>query len=268
MLFAYLPRLNYFSVMSAIFSSETSPSLKTAIEVFLGGVAFARSYTHPYQVDRLGQLWVMRDAPRKQAADYRREEWVVCNLDPVKADELIRRQTRGRFCICAIRPLDEADEPLRSNYKAAGYRLGSTEAIMMHMLDRVSDFAAPFPIHRVATAEMAEHLNKAARRRQIRAQDLGAGTKIRSYVAMDEDRVIGWASSIAVGEHTWIQSMFVAPLYRRRGIGKAILTQVLHDDRTRGAKSTFLTASHAGAMLYPHVGFETIGQLLLYTPRR
>jgi GNAT superfamily N-acetyltransferase len=150
------------------------------------------SYTHPYEVHRLGPLWVMRDAPRKRAADYRR----------------------------------------------------------------------------VDNAELAQRLNKSARRTHVRPEDLSDGAKIRSYVALDDSRVIGWASGITVGDYAWVQSMFVAPQYRRRGIGKAVLSQLLRDGSARSAKATFLTASHAGAMLYPNVGFETIGQLLLFTPRK
>jgi GNAT superfamily N-acetyltransferase len=210
----------------------------------------------------------MRDAPRKRAADYRREEWVAYGTDPVDADHLIRRETRGRFCICAIRAMDEPDGALRAAYKEAGYRLGSTEAIMMHRLRRVPHVQATFPIQRVATAEMAERMGKATRRRQTRAAELIDGTTMRSCVALDQERIIGWGTSVSVSKYAWVQGMFVVPQYRRRGIGKAILSRLLRDDRAHGAKASFLTASHAGAMLYPHVGFETIGQLLLYTPRK
>jgi GNAT superfamily N-acetyltransferase len=210
----------------------------------------------------------MRDAPRKRAADYRREEWVVWGTNASNADKLIRERTRGRFCICAIRAVDEPDEALRAAYKELGYRLGSTEAIMTHRLQRVPEVAAQFPIQRVATAAMDEQLAKATRRRQTRTAELIEGRTMRSYVALDQEKIIGWATSISVVEYTWVQGMFVAPQYRRRGIGKAILSRLLRDDRAHGAKASFLTASHAGAMLYPHVGFETIGQLLLYTPRK
>jgi GNAT superfamily N-acetyltransferase len=249
--------------------SKSASSLRTAIDVFMGGVAFARSDTHPCEIHRVGRLWVMRDAPRKRAADYRREIWVVYGTSPADADQLIRRKTRGRFCICALLAADEPDEALRALYKDAGFRLGSTMAIMMHRRPRrVPDLPTPFPIERVATIEMAKRFGKATRRRLTRAAELIDGTAIRSYVAIDRAQIIGWATSITVGEYTWIQGMFVAPRYRRRGIGKAILSRLLRDDHAHGAKASFLTASHAGAMLYPHVGFETIGQLLLYTPRK
>jgi GNAT superfamily N-acetyltransferase len=256
----------YFSHMPAKSSSKSPVSLPTAIETFLGGIAMARSHRHPYEVHRIAPLWVMRDAPRKRAADYRREEWVVHDLDAAKADALIRRQTRGRFCICAIRSPDQPEEPLRAAYKAAGYRLGSTEAIMAHGLRQVPEFPEPFPIQRVATLEMADRLNKAAGRTHAGVADLD-GKKVRSFVALDDGRPIGWVTSFTIAEQSWVQSMYVAPPYRRRGIGKTLLAQLLKYDRAHGAKASYLTASHAGAMLYPHVGFQVIGQLLLYTPR-
>ena len=139
---------------------------------------------------------------------------------------------------------------------------------MVHPLNRVPDFSEPFPIQRIATPEMAERLAKTTKSRIRRLEELIEGKKFRSYMAADGDRIIGWATSITVGEHTWVQGMFVTPAYRRRGIGKAILARLLRDDIAHGSRASVLTASHAGAMLYPHVGFEPIGKLLLYTPRK
>ena len=62
--------------------------------------------------------------------------------------------------------------------------------------------------------------------------------------------------------------MFVEPDFRRRGIGKSLLLRMLRDDRAAGATLSVLLASHAGALLYPTVGYQEIGKLLLFTPRR
>jgi predicted acetyltransferase len=72
----------------------------------------------------------------------------------------------------------------------------------------------------------------------------------------------------AAGRAAWVSNMFVEPDYRRRGIGRSMLARMLRDDRGRGATRSVLLASHTGAMLYPHVGYETLGELLCYTPRR
>jgi predicted acetyltransferase len=60
----------------------------------------------------------------------------------------------------------------------------------------------------------------------------------------------------------------VDPSHRRRGIGQALLGRMLRDDRSRGSKASVLTASHTGALLYPRVGYERIGTLFMFAPRR
>jgi len=71
----------------------------------------------------------------------------------------------------------------------------------------------------------------------------------------------------AVGA-TWCADMYVQPSRRRRGIGQALLSKMLRDDRARGAKCSVLTASHTGALLYPRAGYERIGTLFMFAPRR
>lgn len=60
--------------------------------------------------------------------------------------------------------------------------------------------------------------------------------------------------------------MFVKAEYRRRGIARALLTRMLRDDRAAGTAASVLLASHAGSALYPTVGYETIGALLMFAP--
>ena len=44
----------------------------------------------------------MRDAPRKNPRDYRKEEWIAHGTDAAKVDAIARRHTRGRFFVCDI----------------------------------------------------------------------------------------------------------------------------------------------------------------------
>jgi len=60
--------------------------------------------------------------------------------------------------------------------------------------------------------------------------------------------------------------MYVSPSHRRRGIGQALLSRMMRDDRARGSRSSVLTASHTGALLYPRVGYERIGTLFMFVP--
>ncbi|MES0091042.1 hypothetical protein [Mesorhizobium sp. M0030] len=51
--------------------------IEAAIKVFVHGFSTDKSRTFPYEASRVGPLWLMRDAERKNARDYRGEEWIV-----------------------------------------------------------------------------------------------------------------------------------------------------------------------------------------------
>ena len=108
-------------------------SIEHAIEVFLRGFTFVRSVTHPYLAERVGGVWVMRDEERR-TGEYRNEEWVVYGVKPNDADEVARKHTRGRFELSVIHEVRKPDEDLRSGYRDLGYRLGTTEPLMVHRL--------------------------------------------------------------------------------------------------------------------------------------
>jgi GNAT superfamily N-acetyltransferase len=239
-----------------------------AVEVFAKGFAMTRCFTYPSQAERVGKLWVIRDAERKRPAEYRREEWVGVDVSPKEVDAAARHGTRGRFCICAICPAGVSDLPLRDGYRELGYRLGGTEPLMLHRLKRIPKLPAPLPIERVLTEELSDRVTEASGRRQILPEDLPDGSPFRLYAALDGEEPIGWLKSITVGKATWVSNVHVLPKYRRRGIGKSLMVKMLRDDRAYGAVQSTLLASHTGALLYEAVGYERLGTLLLYTPKR
>lgn len=236
-----------------------------AIEVFMGGFAFTRSYTHPYEVHRLEHCRVMRDAPRK-GGEYRGEEFVAHGVSPRLVDEEARRETRGRFAVCMIQAVGEPGAEIRAEFKSLGYRLLGTEEFFVHSLTDIPDCADPFPIEQVRDLESANRLAKAARTRQILPQHLKDPSPIRQYMALDGEKPVAWVRSIRVGSATWCSNLFVDSPYRRRGIGRALMLRMLKDDRRAGVSASVLLASHAGSMLYPQLGYQLIGQLLLYKP--
>lgn len=232
------------------------------------GFGYTRSFTHPFAGERIGPLWALRDAPRKRAADYRAEEWVACRVEPSAVDRLARRHTRGRFCVCAILGNGESDLPLRTAYKALGYRLMVGEPIMVHPLKKMPRVTSAATIHRVRTQAEADALAQVARARQILPEHLSTETPLRSYIAMMDGRIVGWVRSIVCEAGNWCSNMFVLPKYRRRHIGSALLAEMLREDLTHGAKRAVLTASHAGAKLYASLGYGQIGTLYLFRPKK
>lgn len=242
--------------------------LEQATEVFVKSFGYTRSFTHPYPGERIGPLWVLRDAPRKKAPDYRTEEWVAGRVDPTEVDRIARKGTRGNFCVCAMLPSGESDLPLRAAYKTLGYRLKATEPVMVHPLKKIPRVTSPAAIQRVQTPADAEALAKAARSRQILPEHLKGKARLRAYIATVEGRIVGWVRSVDCDAGHWCSNMFVLPRYRRRRIGSALLARMLHDDRAHGAKRAVLTASHAGAKLYARAGYIQLGTLYLFRPKK
>ncbi|MEZ4664113.1 MAG: GNAT family N-acetyltransferase [Caldilineaceae bacterium] len=259
------------SSSNRIQSTVPDSLLRTAIETFVRGVAFTRSFTHPYLAEQVGPLWVMRDGPRRRGA-YRVEEWVGYDAPPTKIDRMAREHTRGRYCICALLGLDQDDAPMRDEFKALNYRLNSTEPLMVHDLKQIPRFDEPAALERVTTPETADRLTKAARKRQILPAHLVDDAPLRQYAALIEDELVGWVRSIttqtAGGASTWCADMYVKPEFRRRGIARSLMRRMLADDRAHGAERAVLLASHTGAKLYPVVGYVQMGTLYIYTPER
>lgn len=244
-------------------------TLHDAIEVLLHGYCAGRSLTHPYHWERVDkELWFMGDAPRRNPRLYRKEEWVTCGAEPQKVDKLARERTRGHYCVSVVRGLDEADDELRAEYKRLGYRLQCTEPFFVHRLQRVPAAKSPAKVVRLKASNLAADFAKATRSKQLGPEQLTDDAAFRQYVALDGTKIVGWVRSVAAGDSRWCSHMEVVAPHRRRGIGSALLAKMLRDDRAHGARQSVLLASHAGALLYPRVGYEQIGTLLMFVRRR
>jgi len=248
--------------------SSRRREIEYAIEVFVRGHSAGRSRTFPYEAHRIRSLWVMRDAPRQNPRDYRKEEWIAYDVDANKVDALARGQSRGRFFVGAMVESGASDQPTRAAYRCLGYRLLATEGFFVQQLRRIPKVPVPLPIERVRTPELASRLAQATRTRPIMPSLLQTDAPFRQYVALDGQEIVGRVRSVDAVGATWCADMHVNADYRRRGIGQALLCRMLRDDRARGAKCSVLTASHVGALLYPRVGYERIGTLLLFAPSK
>jgi GNAT superfamily N-acetyltransferase len=247
---------------------RSNRGIEFAIEVFVRGHSTTRSRTFPYEVSRVGRLWLMRDAPRKNPRDYRKEEWIAHDVEPTEADSIAREHARGRFFLCAMIAEGEPDTPTRTAYKALGYRLLATEGFFVQPMKRIPRPPSPVSIERVRTSDLAAQLGRITRTRPIASNLLGDDAPFRQYVALDGTDIVGRVRSVDAAGATWCTDMYVHPSRRRRGIGQALLAKMLRDDRARGSKCSVLTASHTGALLYPRVGYERIGTLFMFAPKR
>jgi GNAT superfamily N-acetyltransferase len=230
--------------------ASPNQEIECAIEVFVRGHSLGKSRTHPsYQSSRIGALWVMRDAPRKNPRDYRKEEYIAHGIDAGEVDAIARRHTRGRFFVCVMIGEGEPDEPTRIAYKSLGYRLLATEGFFVQRLLRIPKAQTPVSIEWVRTPDLAARLGKVARTRPIASDDLEERAPFRQYVALDGEDIVGRVRSVAAAGATWCADMYVSPSHRRRGIGRALLIRMLRDDRARVQVLGADGVSHRGAPL-------------------
>ena len=127
-----------------------------------------------------------------------------------------------------------------------------------------------FPVRRITTAQDAELVAKAARSKQILPQHLtNDDSACRLFATFHGDVPVGWVRSIRTHpECAWVSNMFVNPDFRRKGIGRSLLSAMLDDDARLGVNWSVLLASLTGAMLYPRLGYVQQGLLLLFCPAK
>jgi predicted GNAT family acetyltransferase len=95
----------------------------------------------------------------------------------------------------------------------------------------------------------------------------GEPPKARMYYAEVDGQAVGAVTSVHLRKHaTWVHNLRTREEYRRRGIATALMNAMLADDVRYGAKHSVLLASHAGALLYPSLGYAHIGTLHIYSP--
>jgi N-acetylglutamate synthase-like GNAT family acetyltransferase len=68
--------------------------------------------------------------------------------------------------------------------------------------------------------------------------------------------VAGIEACGVTGEHALLRSVAVAPSWRKRGLGRALVTRTIAEAEARGAKALYLLTTTAEAY-FPTFGFET-----------
>jgi ribosomal protein S18 acetylase RimI-like enzyme len=259
----------------------TSPavdlSLADAIATFAVTFAAVKSVRHPYVATDFGaSRWRLADADRRRAADYRGEEWVCLAHDVVGTVEQAAADARdpARWGVSVLLPEGDDDGPLRETMRARGHRLMTTESMMVRPLTGRGSalpraVGSPAQVVRLTTADQAEELRTATRRRTFRPEWIeGDRPMLRQFLARIGGELVGWVGSMRSGDIGSVTNLYVAAAHRRRGVGTALMTHLLADDKRNGIRTSTLLASHSGAMLYPRVGYHRIATLYLYSGKR
>ena len=94
--------------------------------------------------------------------------------------------------------------------------------------------------------------------------ELAAVPATRWYVVVeDSDDIVGYAGLLISGETADVQTLAVAPLWQRHGIGTALLEALVDEARRRGVGEILLEVradNDAALVLYSRHGFERIAR--------
>ncbi len=128
----------------------------------------------------------------------------------------------------------------------------------------------PPPDPRAVRARSAEHVARIAKAARMRPVTMGAAdvddAEIRLYETSLDGENVGWVRSIQAGPDAWVSALNVRESARRQGLGTALMAALLHDDARLGRRSSVLLASCTGALLYPRLGYERMGTMLILMP--
>jgi ribosomal protein S18 acetylase RimI-like enzyme len=198
--------------------------------------------------------------------------WIGPNPDgeAFLAEAMARVKARGLPLLALFSP--EVAEALAPAAERLGLTAAGTAPLMVLRANGTTASGARRKIVRVLGKELvgvAGDLSSAAfslpRDAIARSLDVGitetAG--VETWIAYG-DESLGYGgpmSAVTVspaGTTAGIWTMSTPPQHQRKGMGRALLTQVIDDYQGRGVERFFLIATEAGQPLYESIGFETV----------
>ena len=156
-----------------------------------------------------------------------------------------------------------------SNDPAPGYgayRYSHREALMVC---EPGDLHLPAPaieVMTVSTAAEAEWLNAhdPQGKRWIPPENL-ADPNMRHYAVILDGLPVARGCNLLVDElHGSVSRIYTAESYRRRGLARALMLQLLVDQVAHGRRWSVLTASSLGQGVYEALGYRTLGMIHVY----
>lgn len=235
-------------------------TLEDVVDAFVTGWSATRRLSGPFEVDhRDGARWLHDPTGR------RRGELVAVDLSP---SDCIERYPSGHpGAICAIYPAGADLGEKKAEFKALGWRLMRTEPAFFHGLRDLPPLDS-----RVRRLRTAEEVAEVCRHARMRPATMGAADEddapIRLYEATFNGQHAGWVRSIRAGANAWVGSLNVREPFRRRGLGSGLMAALLANEARLGRRANVLLASHTGALLYPRLGYERVGTLMLLMPKK
>jgi ribosomal protein S18 acetylase RimI-like enzyme len=155
----------------------------------------------------------------------------------------------------------ESDLALRADVTRRGYTLDTATRAMSMALGAIR---LPPPAIELAPPEWSEYL---------RAADLPAGLldavdprAFHVVIARLDGESVATGIAFDRDGDCGIFNVGTLPRARRRGLGTAVTTRLVHDAAGRGCRTASLQATAVAERLYAAVGFRDLGRILEYVP--
>ena len=174
------------------------------------GHAAGKSRTFPYEASRVGSLWVMRDAPRKNPRDYRKEEWIAHARRRHGRWTRLRDSTRVGGSSSA-RSLASESRTSRPGPPTSRSAIGCSRP-KRSSCSRCSGFRSRLRLCRSKGSARLSSPRGSERRRErgrSRTSLLGKDAPFRQYVALDGDDIVGRVRSVDAAGAIWCADMHV-----------------------------------------------------------
>jgi GNAT superfamily N-acetyltransferase len=235
-------------------------TIPEAVPIFVEAFSREKSRTYPYVATQLESwLWVMQDSPDRKKA--RKREVISISGDPARTVERLKEANIGWHFICEIHSPDVDFEAIRAEYKELGYRAVSTEWLFIHSLRDLPTKPDSDLVVKIDSQEIMETIPQtAAHKRQL----MPGTTKFAIHDGLSDT---GWVTHVPVGSSHWVSSLWVRPENRGNGLGRALMSALLHHAKEQGDEASVLLATSDGARLYPKVGYEQIAVLQMFCPK-
>ena len=255
-------------------TSARQLTTESAIICSMAGFASVRNFMRPCGFEAVDDgIWVVADPPSTSKLPGRTTEFVTYRVGADRVFEAAHGRSYSKYFICAFVENDQEASATIVEYKAAGCRLMRREPFFVVNTYEAIDYPSD-NVRRVTTQDAAEAVGKAARAKQILHEHVSEDDSLcRLYAAYAEPyengsdgTPIGWVRSIKTSPTTaYVAGLFVSEQHRRKGLGRALMSAMLKDDRRLGIEWSVLLASSAGAQLYPHLGYKVRGKLILFS---
>lgn len=234
--------------------------LATAIEIAVHAFAAGKSRTYPYTVRRVEDYWFAADDPPRKRQ--RKAELFAVDPDPSQVVAATQRHALPWHFLCDATPPGVDIAGRKAAYRKLGYRAIGTEWIFAHDLADIGTAKCDPPVRRVASLDEWLAIPCSAPQRRPWMPE------VRQYCLWDAADSFGWVYARAVGEFSYTGDLHVSPACRGKGYGRALMNQLLLDDRSHGLRGNVLIASSDGARLYRKLSYVELGTLLVLCPIR